>query len=131
MSPSVTASKDEKAVTGGCGGGHGGGRGGGRGGGHGGGHGGGRGEARVRSCSDGNIYTRGRVGLPSTSSSLVLSNPKSGNKNAEQLKEGAALDLHTVSVVFAFPNMETKLLLVIKICQIQHGKLPTVATPCE
>lgn len=71
LSPTVTASKDVKAVTGGCGGGRG----------------GGRGEARMRSCSDGHIYTRGRVGLPSTSSSssLVLSNPKSGNKNAQQL----------------------------------------------
>ncbi|XP_005463739.1 DEP domain-containing mTOR-interacting protein [Oreochromis niloticus] len=72
----VTSSKDVKAVTGGCGGGCG----------------GGQGEARMRSCSDGNIYTRGLVGLPSTSSStsLVLSNPKSVLKrpvSTEELQE--------------------------------------------
>ncbi|KAL3984435.1 Arf-GAP with Rho-GAP domain, ANK repeat and PH domain-containing protein 1 [Sarotherodon galilaeus] len=68
----VTSSKDVKAVAGGCDG--------------------GRGEARMRSCSDGNIYTRGLVGLPSTSSSssLVLSNPKSVLKrpvSTEELQE--------------------------------------------
>lgn len=72
----VTSSKDVKAVTGGCGGGCG----------------RGQGEARMRSCSDGNIYTRGLVGLPSTSSStsLVLSNPKSVLKrpvSTEELQE--------------------------------------------
>lgn len=47
----------------------------------------------MRSCSDGNIYTRGLVGLPSTSSSsssLVLSNPKSVLKrpvSTEELQE--------------------------------------------
>ncbi|CAI5692027.1 unnamed protein product [Oreochromis niloticus] len=72
----VTSSKDVKAVAGGCGGGCG----------------RGQGEARMRSCSDGNIYTRGLVGLPSTSSStsLVLSNPKSVLKrpvSTEELQE--------------------------------------------